>query len=295
MKSGPSIILPGLREAKASVEQLIGGCVATVSAEDPGLFGPASISWAVFRQPAYGVSALAALLMQALHPVAMAAIDQHSDYRLDAWRRAHRTSDYVFTITFSGTEAALRAAERVRRIHRAISGTDPATGRGYRADDPDLLLWIHAVGTEFALLGHERLGPGLSARDADRFVAEQVRAAALVGLAERDVPSDRAGLRALIAGFELRLSPPAAEFARLLLSARMPATMRPFWAMHVAGAVALLPDEARKLYCFPRWLPRGRAARTAIRLALRMMDLGYGLFGPVRRARAHLARVAAAS
>lgn len=142
MACGRELVLPGAGEALSSVQLLVEACVATLSESDPGLFGPGSVSWKIFRSPAYGVSALASLLLEALHPVAMAAVDQHSDYRLDAWRRARRTADYVFTVTFSGREAALAAAAHVRAIHARIGGTDPVTGRTYRADDRDLLAWI---------------------------------------------------------------------------------------------------------------------------------------------------------
>lgn len=106
MVDEPRIVLPGIREAIRSVNALV-GCVHSLSPADQGLFGPRSVSWIVFREPGYGISALAGLLLQALHPVAMAAIDQHSDYRRDAWRRGHRTADYIFTITFSARDAAL--------------------------------------------------------------------------------------------------------------------------------------------------------------------------------------------
>ncbi len=283
------ILLPGPGEALADMERLIAACVSSVSAEDPGLFGPGSVTWHILRHPAYGISAVASLLLEALHPVAMAAIDQHSDYRLDAWRRAHRTTDYVFTISFSATPVARSAGERVRTIHRQIAGVDPLTGRSYRVDDPDLLLWIHCVNTEMALRGQEVLGGGLSAEDADLFVREQVRAALLVGLEEANVPADREALRrAIAAAVEPRLSPPAAEFVRLLLSARMPLAMRPFWAIHVAGAVALLPAEARRLYDFPKWIPTGRVSRAAIRAFLRAIRLGYGLVPSIREANQRL-------
>ncbi len=289
MADDTRLLLPGPREALADMERLIASCVSSVSAEDPGLFGPASVTWRILRHPAYGISALAGLLHEALHPVAMAAIDQHSDYRLDAWRRAHRTTDYIFTISFSGASIARAAGERVRQIHRRVGGVDPVTGRSYRADDPDLLLWIHCVNTEMALRGQEMFGGGLSAADADRFVREQVEAALLVGLEEADVPDTRGELRAAIAAaVDPVLSPPAAEFARLLLTARMPPAMRPFWAMHVAGAIALLPPEARRLYDFPKWIPTGAGARLAIRTMLRTMRFGYSFVPTVREANRRL-------
>jgi uncharacterized protein (DUF2236 family) len=293
---GPAIMLPTIREAIASMEAVIAGSVESLSAEDTGLFGPESVSWRICREPAYAVSAIAGLLMGAIHPIAMAAIDQHSDYRLDAWRRAHRTTQYVFTITFGSSAAALRAAERVRLIHERLGGVDPVTGRPYRADDPDLLLWIHCVNTRMALDGQQAFGRPLAPADQDRYVAEQVRAAALVGLAGPRVPASRAQLdRCLAEDRPLTLSPAAKLFAELLLGARMPWTMRPFWALHVTGALMILPREVHALYGFPDRLPKGPLARRAIRGVLRAMDVAYAAFPPIRRARRHLRRVQAAA
>ncbi|HEX8062571.1 MAG TPA: oxygenase MpaB family protein [Allosphingosinicella sp.] len=291
---GPAIMLPTLREAIASMEAVIAGSVGSVSVEDTGLFGPGSVSWRICREPAYAVSAIAGLLMGALHPVAMAAIDQHSDYRRDAWRRAHRTTQYVFTITFGSTPVALSAAERVRRIHDRVAGTDPVTARSYRAGDADLLLWIHCVNTEMALTGQQAFGRPLTSAEQDRYVAEQVKAAALAGLEPARVPASRAELeRCLAQDRPLKLTPAAGEFARLLLEAEMPWTMRPFWALHVAGALMILPERVRELYGFSSRLPKGRLARWAVRAVLRTMDVAYAAFPPIRRARRHLRRVGA--
>jgi uncharacterized protein (DUF2236 family) len=289
-----AIALPGVGEAIRTTEALVARCVASLSAADTGLFGPGSVSWRVFRHSSYSVSAIAALLAQAQHPVAMAAVEAHSAFRADAWRRARMTADYVFTITFGARRVAEAAAERVRRIHAGVGGTDPFTGRRYRADDPHLLLWIHCVHTEYALHGFRRFGGGLSAAEADRFVAEQVKAAELVGLDRTCVPATREALLACIASYagELAPTPPARQFAAMLLAARMPATMRPFWALHIAGAAALLPPELVRAYGWPSWLPRGRIAAAAIRAALAAVDLGLLLFAPVRRARARLRAVA---
>jgi hypothetical protein len=92
----------------------------------------------------------------------------------------------------------------------------------------------------------------------------------------------------------LRLSPPAEAFADLLLGARMPWTMRPFWAVHVAGALMILPPAVRELYDFPRWLPNGRPAQAAVRAVLKAMDVAYAALPAIRRARRHLREVKAA-
>ena len=288
----PRILLPGVAEAIRTTERLIARSVSSLSAQDSGCFGPHSISWKVFSHASYGASGVAAVLMQALHPVAMAGVDQHSSFRNDAWRRAHMTADYVFTITFSSRAVAAEAAEKVRRIHRHVGGIDPFTGRAYRADDPDLLLWVHAVHTEYALLGYEKFVRRLTPEEADRFVAEQLAAAELVGLDRAAVPATREQLRSWLASVSgLTVTPPAAEFARMLIKARMPLTMRPFWALHVAGAASLLPAEVCRQYDLPRRLPRGRAAQLMVAAAFWSIILGFLLFRPVRQARAKMRRV----
>jgi uncharacterized protein (DUF2236 family) len=286
---GDTITLPGVAEAIDTTKSLIARSVGSLSAADSGYFGPGSVSWRIFSHASYGIAGIAAVLMQALHPVAMAAVDAHSNFRTDAWRRAHLTADYVFTITFSSRPAADAAAARVRRIHEGISGTDPATGKVHRADEPALLLWVHAVHTDLALRGYERFVRRLSAADADRFVAEQVAAAELVGLDRAIVPASAAALRAWIAAVPgLGVTEPAARFAAMMMSARMPPTMRPFWALHVAGAAALLPGEVRRAYGLPRWLPGGRIGDALIAAAIGAVNYGFLLFRPVRRARARL-------
>jgi uncharacterized protein (DUF2236 family) len=114
-------------------------------AADDGFFGPASVTWRVSADLASPVAGLRSLLMQALHPLAMAGVDQHSDWRRDPVGRLAATSAYLATITFGERAAAVRAAARVRRIHDHVAGVDTVTGRPYAAGDPALLLWVHAA------------------------------------------------------------------------------------------------------------------------------------------------------
>lgn len=106
-------------------------------AEDPGLFGPGSVTWRVHAHQSMFVGGLRALLIQALEPRAMAAMEHHSGYRSDPWGRLVRTGRYIAETTYGDTATAHAAAARVRAIHRCISGVDEFTGRPYRADDPE--------------------------------------------------------------------------------------------------------------------------------------------------------------
>ena len=84
------------------------------------------------------VGGLRALLLQSLHPLAMAGVAQHSDYRGDPWGRLQRTSTFLAVTTFGTATDAQRAVDRVRGIHQRVHGIAP-DGRPYRASDPHLL------------------------------------------------------------------------------------------------------------------------------------------------------------
>jgi uncharacterized protein (DUF2236 family) len=179
--------------------------VRTASPKDPGLFGPRSVSWRIHRDPAFGVGGIAALFHEALHPVAMAAVDQHSDFSHNAWVRLWSTTEWLFTVMFGSTAAAEAAGARIRKLHERIRGTDPVTGRTYRADDPDLLLWIQAVSVDYALRAYETYAYRLSPEDADRFVQEMKVQARLVGLDEAAAPGSVAEIRSYLEGMHPRI------------------------------------------------------------------------------------------
>ena len=131
---------------------------------DEGLFGAGSVTWRVNTDLGWPIMSLRALMVQALHPLAMAGVDQHSDWRQDPVGRLAATSTYVTTITFGERAAAERAAARVRRIHEHVRGLDSVTGRRYEASDPALLLWVHAILVDSGLASGRLLGTPLAGR-----------------------------------------------------------------------------------------------------------------------------------
>src|SRR5205807_2030366 len=176
----------------------------------PGLFAPDSVTWRVHADPSMLIGGMRALLIQALHPLAMAGVEQHSDYRANPWSRLQRTVEYVLTTTYGTREEAEAAGQIVRAIHKRVNGTDPVTGKTYSAEDPELLLWVHAVEVHSFLSAYRRYGGSrINDDDADRYVAEQVGGAALVGLPAAMVPASLAELREyfMTVDDELRPSP----------------------------------------------------------------------------------------
>jgi len=226
---------------------------------DLGYFGPDSVTWRLHSDPVLWVGGLRALFLQALHPLAMAGIEQHSGFRDDPWGRLFRTADYVGVITYGTRAEADRAAARVRGRHRRHAGVEPESGVRYDVDDPALLMWVHCCEVDSFLSTARRAGMRLSSADADRYVAEQVRSARLVGIPAELAPRTVADLEAYFERMrpELRLTAAARSAARFVLLPPMPVAVRlatparPVWVGVSLLAFSLLPRWARRLYRLP--------------------------------------------
>jgi uncharacterized protein (DUF2236 family) len=221
------------------------------SPADDGFFGPASVTWRMSGDLGGPVAGLRSLMMQALHLLAMAGVDQHSGWRHDPVGRLAATSAYVTTVSFGERAAAERAAARVRRIHTRVRGVDEVTGRAYEAGDPALLLWVHAALVDSDLAVRRLLGTPLSNEDADRYVAEMVVAAELVGVPAGMVPSDVAALEDYISSVrpELRCTQAAAESIGYLLDLPgLEEDIAEIWQDIRDSAIAALPQWARAMY-----------------------------------------------
>ncbi len=241
---------------------------------DDGFFGPASITWRANGDLSGPVGGLRALLIQALHPLAMAGVDQHSDWRTDPIGRLAATSRYLVTVSFGEKAAAERIAASVRKIHAKVTGTDPFTGKPYAASDPALLLWVHAALVDSTLVARTLFGTPPSAADADSYVAEMAVAAELIGVPVDQVPKSVAELDAYLESVrpELGCTPAAKEsMAYLLEPPGLDEEIAEIWQDVRDGAVGSLPDWARDLYGY-EIEPLTEARRTEIRQALGVLD-----------------------
>ena len=217
---------------------------------DFGLFGPGSVAWKLHREPGLLIGGLRALMLQALHPLAIAAVEQHSDYKKDVWGRFNRTSSYVMVTVFGTTVEAERLGRRVRAIHRPIHGVDRVTGLPYAADDPVLLNWIHTTLVESFVLAYERFVRPLTLGEKDGYTAEMVRQAELVGLRPEQVPDSWAANFRFIEAQRpnLRRTQTAMEALDTVLNPPLTFWRRPGWWALGQSAVSLLPDYALELY-----------------------------------------------
>ncbi|WP_197380368.1 oxygenase MpaB family protein [Mycolicibacterium mengxianglii] len=209
------------------------------------------------------VGGLRALLLQSLHPLAMAGVAQHSDYRGDPWGRLQRTSTFLAVTTYGTATDAQRAVDQVRGIHRRVHGTT-ADGIPYAASDPHLLEWVHIAEIDSFLLAHQRYGAKpLDQHGRDGYVADAARIASALGV--ENPPTTEAELAQRIQSYrpELRGTREARDAARfLLLTPPLPLVARGPYAALSAAAVGMLPPWARLPLRLPYFPP---AEATAVK------------------------------
>lgn len=212
----------------------------------PRWFTPQDPIWRVHSDASMFPAGITALLLQSLHPAAMAGVAGHSGYRGDPWGRLQRTSHYLATTTFGTIEHAQEAIAVVRAVHERVRGKDE-DGRAYRASDPHLLRWVHIAEAWSFLTGYQRYGAGtLTPQEADTYVAQSAISAAALGAT--DLPMSVAELEGALdrARSELQATPAARDAAAFLLrEPPLPWAARPGYQLLAVGAVDLLPDWAR--------------------------------------------------
>ncbi len=320
----PALLAPhGLPGVRRATEQAIRGLFGdpldpTVDPGDPGLFGPGSATWRLLSDPCVIVSGVNALMIQTLHPRAMAGVYDHSSFGEDLMGRLHRTAAYVQDVSCGSTRQAVDASLRARGAHRSVVGATP-DGRPYRADEPRLLAWV-SIGLTLSVLSvWDLLGPHPVEREvADAYVAEQARAAALLDerldlaalrrdegfladlrsgsadlpmLADGSVPTSLAELRAALDGFadELERGEQAAEGLAFLVDPPLEGTALLGWRAVATASVAALPARLRDLADIPADPVRDRLRIAAVRAGVDGLRLAHGRTSTVRLATARVA------
>lgn len=234
----------------------------------PTVAAPESVTWKVHLDRSMWVGGVRALMLQALHPVAMQGVWQRSDFRHDPTGRLLRTAHFVAVTTYGSPDEAEALGERIRRVHRSLEFTDRTTGRQHRVDQHDLLVWVHCAEVSSYLETAYRAGVPLSRAELDRYFDEQARTAAYVGLSADDVPRSVADMRRYLAAVRpsLRVTPEARQAVRFLLWPTVPehlawlAPLKPLWFPVGALSYSTLPPWARRAYGVLPELPGQDAA-----------------------------------
>lgn len=224
-----------------------------VERSNNALIPPGSVAWRVHGDvTTMMIGGMSALMLQMLHPAALAGVWDHSDFRADMIGRLRRTARFIAQTTFADRAEGEDAIARVRRIHAAVAGQTPA-GAHYAADDPRLLAWVHVAGSMQFLEAWRRFGePGMRRAIQDAYFADVAPVA--VALGSDPVPRTRTEAERLIASFrpELEASARSREVAHIILD--LPATGRRHAAVQRLmgqAAIDLLPDWARAMHCRP--------------------------------------------
>ncbi|WP_145151544.1 oxygenase MpaB family protein [Pseudomonas oryzihabitans] len=233
---------------------------------DPGLFGPGSVPWRVHSDfTCMLIGGIAALLMQTLHPLALAGVWDHSKFREDMLGRLRRTGQFIAATTFGSRGDAERLIARVKAIHRHIRG-QAADGRPYSAEDPALLTWVHVAEVSHFLAAYLRyFDPRLPGTEQDRYYAEIALVAERLGAT--DVPRSRAEIAAYYQAIRPQLvcDERSREVCRVLLQAPAPSALaKPFGALMMQAGIDLLPDWASAELGFHQSALQRQLIRTGI-------------------------------
>jgi uncharacterized protein (DUF2236 family) len=289
-----------MRSVRNAIERqvrlLVGGGAAPqpgsdLDTGDLGFYGPASVCWSVHGDfTTMMIGGVAALLLQMLHPGALAGVWDHSNFREDMTGRLKGTAQFIAGTTYGGTVQATALIDRVRAIHDRVSGVLP-DGRAYSANDPQLLTWVHVAEVSSFLEAYLRhLNPALSAADQDRYFAEVALIATKLGAA--DVPTSRAGIARYLETMRPQLvyDERTREVAHALLTQKQTPAMTPFARLVFGAAKDQLPDWAAAMHGFRR--------RSLTRPGLELGVQGVGALmrwglqnGAERRARRRAARL----
>ncbi len=218
--------------------------------DDPGIVPANGAAWRVHADfAAMMVGGVAALLLQMLHPAALAGVWDHSNFRKDTLGRLRRTAQYIAATTFGGTDFATGQIDRVRRIHDRVDGTLP-DGTPYSANDPAVLTFVHVAGAHNFLAAFMRYrDPGFSRADQDRYFAETAVVAQHLGATE--VPQTARGVEAYLRAIrpQLRADARSRDVAAALLA--QPAGVgaaAPVNRILIEAGIDLLPDWAADMH-----------------------------------------------
>ncbi|UNK49588.1 oxygenase MpaB family protein [Lysobacter sp. S4-A87] len=232
---------------------------------DPGLFGADSITWRIHADfPGMLSGGLCALMLQTLHPLALAGVWDHSQFRTDLLGRLRRTTNFVAGTTYAGRAEAERLIAHVDAIHARVHGVT-ADGRPYRARDPRLLTWVHVTESYGFLEGFRRYAPmALPHGFADRYFDESRRVALALGAC--DVPGSEAQVADYFESVqdELRYDERSREVLAVLARIELPVPAAALSRNLFLGAgSALLPTWAasRLRLSRPRQMQSAIAAR----------------------------------
>lgn len=254
--------------------------------DDPGYYLPGSAVWAVHGGMSTIVAGIRALLMQALHPAALAGVHEHSHFREDPLGRLARTIRWIFTVTYGSRTAAEEASARLRRLHEPVQGNyinGHGISRTYSASDPELAGWVHLAFVDAFLTAHKIWG-GPIPGGPDAYVREWAQAGRLMGVT--NPPLSEAAVREQLdrwyAQGHLHTDSRLAETVEFIRNPPLHPLLRPGYRVMFAGAVYSLEPRYRRMLGLrvPSFGPFRLPVRLATKATLGVVRLAMGRKGP---------------
>lgn len=230
-----------------------------------GYFAPESVIRRVGNTPVTPfLGGGTAVLLQVAHPLVAAGVAAHSDYRADLWHRLGRTLRALYLITYGTKVEAEQAGAVVQSVHASVRGRTSSelgrfpAGSAYSAEEPELMLWVHATLVTASLAAYGRFERPLTRTEQEEYYRDMTTVARLFGVPQAVMPRTLAEFDAYfaaeLAGNTIEVTPVAREIAAVILRAPLPAPMRMLAPAHRLATAALLPERLRRDYAL-RWTP----------------------------------------
>jgi uncharacterized protein (DUF2236 family) len=233
--------------------------------QDFGLFGPESMSWKIGKEAVINLGGARAVLLQIAHPLVATGVSAHSGYMNDPIGRTDRTFSLGLMLTFGSMTTAKQAARFINRLHTHVHGTLPAEAGAYaahtpyRAQDPELLLWVYATLVDTILLTYSLFIGPLTHEEQEQYYQESKALVRLLGLPAAHTPKTVEDLRCYVHEMaysnRLAATPQARDLARKVLFPPIPEIFRPLLHFNLLVTCALLPQPVREIYGL-EWGPK---------------------------------------
>jgi uncharacterized protein (DUF2236 family) len=262
-----------------------------------GLFGPGTMTWRVNREGALLLGGGRALILQVAHPLVAAGVAEFSNYREDPWGRLYRTLDLTTQIVFGDNEAAAEGSERLHRIHSRVKGVtrEPGgrfpAGTPYEANDPELLMWVHATLVDTSLLVYTRYVGRLTIAERERYYEEQKKLGEAFGVPLERQPATYADFNdyfdEMIGSDSIAVTDILRDVTDATLRPDLPFVARPLVEALGVATAGMLPPRLREELGFPWGRNRERlyaASRTLLRGAIPLLPGLLRDFPPARSA-----------
>jgi uncharacterized protein (DUF2236 family) len=268
---------------------------------DAGLFGPGSMTWRINREGVLVLGGGRALILQVAHPLVAAGVAEFSNYREDPWGRLVRTLELTTSIVFGDSQEAAEGSARLQRIHSRVVGEtkEPGgrfpAGTPYEANDPELLMWVHATLVDTAILVYDRYVSPLSTDERRRYYEEQKSLGEAFGVPREHQPATYADFNEyfddMIHSDRIAVTDALRDVVEATLRPELPIVARPAVEAVNLATVGLLPDPLRRDLGLPWGSNRERllaASRALLRGALPLLPGMLREFPPARSAERRL-------